>query len=201
MVTLNKPSAGDTDWTTEINDNWTALENAVTVLDRSTTDVDVVNTLSETAIHSVTIPANKLGTDKGVRLTILGDILNNSGANRNFTIKVKYGTTTLYEDTTATPLGADSARRAFFMSLTLSAKGATNSQLLCGLATISNRGAATTGTGKVDIMTNLNGFCLTLEGTAAEDSTSAQTLQVTITWPTAHSSLSWRKRYAVLESL
>jgi hypothetical protein len=27
MPTLNKPSAGDTDWTTEINDNWTALEN------------------------------------------------------------------------------------------------------------------------------------------------------------------------------
>lgn len=26
MVTLNKPSAGDTDWTTEINDNWTTLE-------------------------------------------------------------------------------------------------------------------------------------------------------------------------------
>ena len=26
MVTLNKPVAGDTDWATEINDNWTALE-------------------------------------------------------------------------------------------------------------------------------------------------------------------------------
>lgn len=26
MVTLNKPAAGDTDWTTEINDNWTTLE-------------------------------------------------------------------------------------------------------------------------------------------------------------------------------
>jgi len=26
MVVLSKPAAGDTDWTTEINDNWTALE-------------------------------------------------------------------------------------------------------------------------------------------------------------------------------
>ena len=29
MVTLNKPSAGDTDWTTEINDNWISLESSV----------------------------------------------------------------------------------------------------------------------------------------------------------------------------
>lgn len=29
MPTLNKPAAGDTDWTTEINDNWTTLENLV----------------------------------------------------------------------------------------------------------------------------------------------------------------------------
>lgn len=26
MVTLNKPVAGDTDWTTEINNNWTSIE-------------------------------------------------------------------------------------------------------------------------------------------------------------------------------
>jgi len=36
MVTLNKPPAGDTDWTTEINDNWTTLENQV--IDKSTID-------------------------------------------------------------------------------------------------------------------------------------------------------------------
>ena len=29
MVTLNKPSAGDTDWTTEINDNWTTIEDNI----------------------------------------------------------------------------------------------------------------------------------------------------------------------------
>lgn len=29
MVTLNKPAAGDTDWTTEINDNWTTIENSL----------------------------------------------------------------------------------------------------------------------------------------------------------------------------
>ena len=29
MVTLNKPSAGDTDWTTEINDNWSSIESAL----------------------------------------------------------------------------------------------------------------------------------------------------------------------------
>lgn len=29
MVTLNKPAAGDTDWTTEINDNWTVIENSL----------------------------------------------------------------------------------------------------------------------------------------------------------------------------
>lgn len=26
MAILNSPAAGDTDWTTEINDNWTAIE-------------------------------------------------------------------------------------------------------------------------------------------------------------------------------
>lgn len=29
MVTLNKPPAGDTDWTTEVNDNWTTIENSL----------------------------------------------------------------------------------------------------------------------------------------------------------------------------
>lgn len=29
MVTLNKPTAGDTDWATEINDNWTTIENSI----------------------------------------------------------------------------------------------------------------------------------------------------------------------------
>src|SRR6185295_3044868 len=29
MVTLNKPSAGDTNWATPVNDNWTAIEGAI----------------------------------------------------------------------------------------------------------------------------------------------------------------------------
>jgi len=45
MVTLNKPSAGDTDWTTDINDNWTNLETSVNGVFRvvKTADQEVTN--------------------------------------------------------------------------------------------------------------------------------------------------------------
>lgn len=59
MVTLNKPAAGDTDWTTEINDNWTALENAI----------NGVTTKRKTADESVT-SSTTLQTDDHLTLAV-----------------------------------------------------------------------------------------------------------------------------------
>jgi hypothetical protein len=49
MVTLNKPAAGDTDWTTEINDNWTSLEASVNGVLR------LIKTVDESVTSSTTL--------------------------------------------------------------------------------------------------------------------------------------------------
>jgi len=60
---------------------------------RDVTNQTVSNTTVETEIFSDTIPANKLGTTKGFRLTLLGQIY--ISIQEDFTMRVKFGGTTI----------------------------------------------------------------------------------------------------------
>lgn len=71
MVTLNKPSAGDTDWTTEINDNWTNLESSVNGV------VRIVKTTDESLVSSTTLQDDNelrfaIGANETWQFQILG---------------------------------------------------------------------------------------------------------------------------------
>jgi len=43
------------------------------VIDRQTTTIDIVNTTVETDLYRFTVPANTLGTNRALRLTLFGD--------------------------------------------------------------------------------------------------------------------------------
>jgi len=72
-----------------------AIASVVDVLEGTGNTVTVVNTTAETVLYSGTIPAGTLGTARGVRLALHGDYLNNSAGAQTFTLRVRFGPTTL----------------------------------------------------------------------------------------------------------
>lgn len=155
-------------------------------LDVSSSTVSVTNTAAATTIYSYSVPANTLGTDKGLRLNISGQYLNNSGANRKVTITVSYGGTTMISQ--ATPNIATSATTGNWgITVYLMAANATNAQR----ARLD--GSFEAGTA-ADVVINDN-------GTASVDSTTNQTLTVTVANSAAATTITTTKNLAVLEQL
>lgn len=159
------------------------LNDLVSIYERSTSEVDVVSTVTETTVFSKTITGGHVSNNRSLRLRIVADYLNDSGSNRNVTIRVKLGGTTL-----ATVVGssvpASASRLPAGLEILIQARGATNAQL------VSVRHPNFTSQGTV---------IESLPATAAVDTTVNQTLAVTVEHSAAHASLSWRKRGADLE--
>lgn len=66
------------------------VNDLVGVYDRSTSAVDVVNTAVATSLWSKAIAANALSTDRMLRVTILGDYLNNTGISQALTLGIDF---------------------------------------------------------------------------------------------------------------
>jgi hypothetical protein len=81
------------------------------VLDRQNARQTVVNTSAETGVYSFSVPGGTLGTNRVLRVTILGDYFNNTGSGRTFTFRFKYGATTI---ATLAPFQSPTANRGFF---------------------------------------------------------------------------------------
>jgi len=146
--------------------------------------VDVVNTITETALYSVTIPANTLGTDGIIQQSITGDYLNNSGGNANLTIFVRFGSTLLYTGP-ANTIGTAASRRSLLIDLKLKATNATNSQVLEIVTRLGN--GDTTGS-------NTTGFQTAFGiNTSSEDTTADKVLQVTVQHSSAAATISARR--------
>ena len=160
---------------------------------------DIVNTVTETDLLSYTVPANTLGTTHALRVNISCDYFNNSGANRTFILKIKYGSTTMYQDTTDV-FAVLSSRRPVMIDFIFFPKNATNSQGVVGNITASFTGLATTGFGdlatdEVLVQTPFVGV------NASEDSTTSLALKVTITHSAADANLSLRKVFSTIEKM
>ena len=69
--------------------------NYTKALDTNVAAVTVSNTAVETTIYTYSVPGGTLGTTKTIRVYLWGTYQNTSGASRNLTVKVKYGTATL----------------------------------------------------------------------------------------------------------
>src|SRR5262245_35565047 len=106
------------------------------VYDRVTTMVDVNTSTTETTLYSKSITGGDLSTNKMLRLTLLGDVLQNAGGVPAATLRVKLGATTMFADTigdAATSIFANGApRMPYTLHMTVSNLGAANSQYLNG---------------------------------------------------------------------
>lgn len=150
--------------TSAIQTQITGLSNK---LDINYTQITTPSDTNENTLYTKSIPANTLGTNNGVRLRIYFSDLTKT-ANGTYTLKFKYGATTLVTLTTASAVLSTAQGMIEFM---LVATGATGTQK--GFAQI---------TGDVNGVNNATiGLSYCGVGTAAENSTGALNLVVTST--------------------
>ncbi len=168
------------------------LADLVRVLDRQTATIDVVNTAVETDLYRFTVPAGLLGISGGLRITLVGDIRNNTGANQQPVLKVKFGGVSV--GVTMQALTTNSLRRQFLLDVTLLAKGSADAQTFSGGY---RTGLPTTGAAFSAIFEQAS----LLHSALAEDTAVDKDLAVTVTLPTADANLSFRRLNARLERL
>lgn len=172
----------------------------IELLEKSTSDVQIVNTTTETNIVSYEIAGGTLGTSNMVRLTAAGFLINTTGGTSgiNVRLRIKYGSTTLYDDQ-RNSWGNSSNGGGFRMELILGGNGSTSAQQLTGQFLIGATGSQTTGFGDIgsdEIYSN--GI---LGGDSTEDSTGAKDFEVSIQLTTASADFSFTKYHHILESI
>lgn len=141
-------------------------------LARSSTFTTVQNTTTETSIFSTTVPGGTLTPGRSVRLVLTAVYMNNSGANRQLIVRVKYGSTTVYTRTiTAIPSTVN--RRPLLIECELMGNIITN-QYASTRSTLGSSNSPS-GTGDVAFDTAFAG-----NGQPLEDASLDRTLSVTI---------------------
>ena len=169
------------------------------VLDRETTQ-QVVNTSSiEETVFTHTIPANTLSTNRAIRFTMHFDWLLNSGT-PTFTLRIKFGATTLYSGVSGTHT-ASSTRRPGFLVLMLNNQNATNVQAFGGTLIMNNTGSTTTGLGDISDDEMDGGHLGSISGTSTIDTTVDSNFVITIQMDVSNVANEFRKNGAILELL
>ena len=145
----------------------------------------VINSVVETSIYSITIPAGLLSVGRLFTARIFGFVFNNSGVAGWWKLRLKYGATTLL--TTFPDIANVNAIQYFEIMAQLAGAGATNSQ----------RGGVVSSLGiNVDnALTNVN-TAWADAGTSAEDSETDLTFDVTMEMQAAHANASFRRHAA-----
>jgi len=141
-----------------------AIVNFIPPVVRKVNPVSVASTATNIEVFRHTLPANFLESTGAVRTRLLCNYLNNSGSNRNLTVRITFGSTVIFEDLLAITTGA--ATRALILEFTLGNRGISNSQILGGTMLLSGVTAPTTGIGGFAI-----GAGGAFTGTASEDTT------------------------------
>lgn len=175
------------------------------VLDRQTPLITggnlASNTSVETTVYTFAVPGGTLGTSKTIHLSLIGDVLQNSGASdKVYTVRVKYGATTLV--TMSIQNGATGANRgSLLLDLELTGANATNvqrvkSSLLMGDSGTNNAtGGAVTFTAGVAA----GGVAFEVNNNVTEDSTASKNLVVTFQMSFAAVTMDMRAHTAYTE--
>lgn len=115
------------------------------VIDGQTASAIAINSVANVTLYTFSVPANTL-TPVGhrMRLTIYGDLVNNSGASRTYTLVGSFGGTVLIED--ALPVIPTSAsRRTWQIDFDITSQSTSTSSVYSMTTSISAPVAATVG--------------------------------------------------------
>lgn len=177
--------------------NGSAYQPFATVLDKSTTEQDVVSTNTETSVYSFTVKGGLLDSNGALLLLVDGSYLNNTGSNQNLFVSVKYGGSIVAGGPSGTgaALGggnysSQANRHPFQLQTLLTANNATNSQRAVTTVVLGTPKATETDWAGVDTHNQA------MTSSLAIDTTADQTLTVTIQHGTSNANLSFR-RFAV----
>lgn len=168
-------------WANEqVRDNMTYLKGEAdkfVPLDVVTADVEAVNTVDKTALWTYTLAANKLGSNNQVEGELWLSLLNNfTNPSTTFTFTLEYGGTAVAAPPAISTLLA-ATRGIIRVNFTLKGNAATNAQrCLFGMSGINSDGATV--------------VIRSVEGTAAVDSTSNQTLALYVVHGVANAAIS-----------
>jgi hypothetical protein len=156
---------------------WVALIKGMTILSKSANPVSVTPTAETNAVNFV-VPGGTLGTNGYIRLQAGGFLSHNTAATTTtIRIRVYYGTTVLYDDTS---IGfASGSLVPFNMDLYLGSGGSETAQFLSGCLALGTSAGATTGTG--DLGTDEISALTPIYGSSAVSSNVNQNLRVTMT--------------------
>lgn len=137
--------------------------------DQTATDVEVGNTVTETAIYSKSIIGGTLGTTGKLRGEFFIRAKQQSSGDQSYVLRFKFGATTLITIPSLSPESTSYVNSGF--SFQLAGATATNLQVARAWSFAPNV------SGGIDPI----GFTIT-RGTSAEDSTAAKTLTITLQW-------------------
>ncbi len=161
---------------------WSNLSGVISILGLSSgTAVDINTTNAEQDLLNYSVAANQIGANGFVRFEITGYLLQNQATGTTYTFTVKFGGTNMWVD--VSPSVAQSATKLPFRIVgKIFNKNATNAQGISGSIVVNDTTAATTGIGDISNDTILFSGNFDSEGAdTTKDTTSAQTLQVTVT--------------------
>lgn len=164
------------------------------LLDKSTTEQTVANTVTETSVYSFTVPGGTLSTNRTLRLTVTGAYLNNSGSPDQWNLRVKFAGVTIASGLSPS-MGASAASRTVRLTTELNANGTTSSQRAMTTWLIGTGAAENTYDGSAATLTSA------FNGSLTADSTTGQVITVTAQHGTAASTISFKRFVAVLEIL
>jgi hypothetical protein len=147
----------------------------------------------------VTIPANYVEADSVVRVSFGVQILNNSGASDNFTLRAYLGATKWY-DSGAVSLATSANPHLLVGEFCISMQNAMNAEWAEGWAALGSNNAATAGFGNP-----LSGAApqdgVECSAALAVDLTQAETLRITGQWGTASNNSTVTTKRALVEVL
>jgi hypothetical protein len=177
------------------------VNDLVGLLDRSTSSVDVVSTTTATSIYDLAVAAAAMSTNRILRLTILGDYLNNN-ATATFILRIRDTVAGVLLNQTSNSIGTSADRRPFRIVIEIQNLGVTNSQLISAHVQLGGvGGSGIIGIGNMATAPNSEILNHVIGSTATLDTTVARTLQVTIEHNASSANQSFRKRAAWAELL
>lgn len=147
--------------------------NLVALNRADTTETTLSNSAAETTMWTGTLTGGVLGINDALQVAFYGSLLNNSGAGRTYTFRLKLGGTTIAS--MITPVTNSASVGAYQFQGFIKNAGATNSQKGTGFALAqASNGVVNGGSGSAAIDTTVNQtLALTIQADAA---TATQTL-------------------------